>query len=157
MENPANKPASQLDIVQVLKHLPHRYPFLLIDRVLEYTPDKDLVAIKNVTFNEHFFTGHFPSRPVMPGVLIVEAMAQACGILSFRTLNQLPDSNSVYMFVGIDRARFKRTVQPGDQLRIEVAIVRKMHGIWKFDAKATVEGDICCSAELMCAYKEYDE
>jgi len=145
-----------LDIYNVLKHLPHRYPFLLIDRVLEYTPDESLVAIKNVTINEPFFQGHFPNRPVMPGVLVVEAMAQACGVLSFRTEETLPTQNSVYLFVGIDKARFKRPVEPGDQLRIEVSLKRKMHGIYKFNAAAKVDGELCCSAELMCTYKEFE-
>ncbi|MHB8256237.1 MAG: 3-hydroxyacyl-ACP dehydratase FabZ [Acidiferrobacterales bacterium] len=147
---------TSLDIYNVLKHLPHRYPFLLIDRVLEYTPDESLVAIKNVTINEPFFQGHFPNRPVMPGVLVVEAMAQACGVLSFRTEETLPTQNSVYLFVGIDKARFKRPVEPGDQLRIEVSLKRKMHGIYKFNAAAKVDGELCCSAELMCTYKEFE-
>jgi 3-hydroxyacyl-[acyl-carrier-protein] dehydratase len=147
---------NSLDIYQVLKHLPHRYPFLLIDRVLEYVEDKSLIAIKNVTINEPFFQGHFPNRPVMPGVLVVEAMAQACGILSFRTQGTTPGSNSIYLFVGIDKARFKRPVEPGDQLMIEVSITRKMHGIWKYEATAKVDGELCCSAELMCTYKEFE-
>lgn len=147
---------NRLDIYNVLKHLPHRYPFLLIDRVLDYTEDKSLVAIKNVTINEPFFQGHFPNRPVMPGVLVIEAMAQACGLLSFRTLNTMPGKTSVYLFVGIDKARFKRPVEPGDQLRIEVTITRKMHNIWKFAASAKVDDELCCSADLMCTYKEYD-
>ncbi len=147
---------TSFDIYNVLKHLPHRYPFLLIDRVLEYTPDVSLVAIKNVTINEPFFQGHFPNRPVMPGVLVVEAMAQACGVLSFRTEQMLPTQNSVYLFVGIDKARFKRPVEPGDQLRIEVSLKRKMHGIYKFDTAAKVDGELCCSAELMCTYKEFE-
>lgn len=146
---------NNLDIYEVLKHLPHRYPFLLIDRVLEYVEDTSLVAIKNVTINEPFFQGHFPNRPVMPGVLVVEAMAQACGILSFRTQGTRPGDNSIYLFVGIDKARFKRPVEPGDQLRIEVAIARKMHGIWKYTAEAKVDGELACSAELMCTYKEF--
>ena len=147
---------NRLDIYNVLKHLPHRYPFLLIDRVLDYTENQSLVAIKNVTINEPYFQGHFPNRPVMPGVLVVEAMAQACGLLSFRTLEVEPGKTSVYLFVGIDKARFKRPVEPGDQLRIEVIIKRKMHNIWKFDALAKVDGEICCTAELMCTYKEFD-
>lgn len=147
---------NRLDIYNVLKHLPHRYPFLLIDRVLDYTENESLVAIKNVTINEPYFQGHFPNRPVMPGVLVVEAMAQACGLLSFRTLEVVPGKTSVYLFVGIDKARFKRPVEPGDQLRIEVIIKRKMHNIWKFDAQAKVDDEICCTAELMCTYKEFD-
>lgn len=157
MEKTEDNLNENFDIMQVLKHLPHRYPFLLVDRVLAYAPEKSLTAIKNVTFNEQFFSGHFPGRPVMPGVLIVEALAQACGILSFRSMGQVPKPNSVYMFVGIDKARFKRTVEPGDQLHLDVSIVRRMHGIWKFDTRASVNGETCCSAEIMCAYKEYPE
>ena len=117
---------NQLDIQAVLKHLPHRYPFLLIDRVLDCEPGKKIRALKNVTINEPFFQGHFPHFPVMPGVLIIEAMAQGAAILSFRTMNHLPDENSVYYFVGIDNARFKRPVTPGDQLLLEVELVRKI-------------------------------
>jgi 3-hydroxyacyl-[acyl-carrier-protein] dehydratase len=143
-----------LDIHEVLNYLPHRYPFLLIDRVLEYTKGESLVAIKNVSMNEPFFQGHFPHRPVMPGVLVVEAMAQACAILSFKTLDQLPGDHAVYLFVGIDKARFKRTVEPGDQLRIEVSLLRRMQGIWRFTANAKVDDQVVCTAELMCAYKD---
>lgn len=128
---------------------------LLIDRVIEYKADESLVAIKNVTINEPFFPGHFPSRPVMPGVLVVEAMAQACGLLSFKMLGESPDSNTVYLFVGIDNARFKRQVIPGDQLRIEVKLTRRLRGIWKYGATAHVGEDLCCSADLMCTFKEY--
>jgi 3-hydroxyacyl-[acyl-carrier-protein] dehydratase len=144
---------NQLDIHEVLKYLPHRYPMLLIDRVLDYTKDETLTAIKNVTINEPFFQGHFPYHPVMPGVLIVEAMAQACGILSIKSMDTLPNENSVYYFVGIDKARFKRPVTPGDQLRIQVQIKRKMRGIWQFEGEAYVGEDLCCSAELMCTFK----
>jgi 3-hydroxyacyl-[acyl-carrier-protein] dehydratase len=143
-----------MDIHQVLKHLPHRYPFVLIDRVLDYKAGESLVAIKNVTINEPFFQGHFPHYPVMPGVLIVEAMAQAAAILSFKTLDRLPGEHGVYLFVGIDKARFKHPVEPGDQLRINVKLTRKMQGIWKFEATAHVEETLCSSAELMCTYKE---
>jgi len=144
---------NQLDIHEVLKYLPHRYPMLLIDRVLDYTKDEKLTAIKNVTINEPFFQGHFPYHPVMPGVLIVEAMAQACGVLSIKSMDTLPNENSVYYFVGIDKARFKRPVTPGDQLRIQVQIKRKMRGIWQFEGEAYVGEDLCCSAELMCTFK----
>lgn len=147
---------SGLDINEILKCLPHRYPFLLIDRVLSYTKDESLVAIKNVSINEPFFPGHFPSHPVMPGVLVVEAMAQACGILSSKTLDQNPENKAIYLFVGIDNARFKHPVHPGDQLRIEVTLARKMRGIWRFNATAHVEDKLCCSAELMCTYKELE-
>lgn len=145
---------ASLDIHEILKHLPHRYPFLLIDRVLDYVPDSHLIGIKNVTHNEPYFPGHFPQRPVMPGVLILEALAQATGILAFKTVDRIPDSNSLYYFVGIDNARFKRPVEPGDQLRLEVQYVKRMRGIWKFNGKATVDDEIVCSAEIMCAERE---
>ena len=144
---------NSLDIHEVLKYLPHRYPFLLIDRVLDYTRDESLTALKNVTINEPFFQGHFPHRPVMPGVLIVEAMAQACAILSMKSMDSLPGKDSVYYFVGIDKARFKRPVEPGDQLTIKASIRRKMKGIWLFESEAYVGDELCCSAELMCTYK----
>lgn len=145
---------NQLDIHEVMQHLPHRYPMLLLDRVLDYTKDERLTAIKNVTINEPFFAGHFPNRPVMPGVLILEAMAQACAVLSFRSMEALPTENSVYYFVGIDKARFRRPVEPGDQLRLDVAIKRRMKGVWLFAGSASVAGELCASAELMCTYKE---
>ena len=143
-----------MDIHEVLKYLPHRYPFLLIDRVLAYTKDESITAIKNVTINEPFFQGHFPNRPVMPGVLIVEAMAQSCAILSFKSMDALPKENSIFYFVGIDNARFKRPVEPGDQLRFTSKIKRKVKGIWMFESSAHVGDDLCCSADLMCTYKE---
>ena len=142
---------NSLDIYDILKHLPHRYPFLLIDRVLDYEPGKSLIAIKNVTHNEPHFPGHFPNRPIMPGVLILEAMAQATGILAFKTTDRIPDDNSLYYFVGIDNARFKQPVEPGDQLRLEVEFVKQMRGIWKFKGRALVDGKVVCSADLMCA------
>ncbi len=145
---------NSLDIHEVLRHLPHRYPFLLIDRVLDCVPDQSLTAIKNVTINEPFFQGHFPHRPVMPGVLILEAMAQASAVLSFKSIGTLPNKDSVYYFVGIDKARFKRPVEPGDQLRIESRLARKVKGIWLFECSAYVGNELCCSAELMCTYKE---
>ena len=144
---------NSLDIHEVLKYLPHRYPFLLVDRVLTFKADESLTALKNVTINEPFFQGHFPHRPVMPGVLIVEAMAQACAILSLKSLGTLPNENSVFYFVGIDKARFKRPVEPGDQLTLKVAVKRKMKGIWMFEGEAYVGEELCCSAELMCTYK----
>ena len=147
---------NSLDIYDILKHLPHRYPFLLIDRVVDYEPGKTLVAIKNVTHNEPHFPGHFPSRPIMPGVLILEALAQATGILAFKTADHIPDENTLYYFVGIDNARFKRPVEPGDQLRLEVEFVKQMRGIWKFKGKALVDGKIVCSADLMCAEREVE-
>lgn len=146
-----------MDIYGVLKHLPHRYPFLLIDRVLEYKEGERLVALKNVTINEHFFQGHFPHRPVMPGVLILEALAQATGILAFKTNGTLPRNNSLYYFVGIDNARFKQPVEPGDQLILEVNLMKKKGSIWKFSAEAKVDGRVVTSAELMCAEKEIED
>ena len=143
-----------LDIYEVLKHLPHRYPFLLIDRVLECKVGERLVGIKNVTYNEPYFTGHFPHRPVMPGVLILEALAQATGILAFRTSNKRPDEGSLYYFVGIDEARFKQPVEPGDQLVLEVDVIKSKRGVWKFNGAAKVDGKVVCSAVLMCAERE---
>lgn len=145
---------NSLDIHQVMKHLPHRYPFLLIDRVVDYTKDETLTALKNVTINEPFFAGHFPNRPVMPGVLIVEAIAQACAVLSFRSLESLPGPNTVVYFVGIDKVRFKRPVEPGDQLMIDVKITRRMRGMWMFSGVARVGDEVCTEAELMCTYRE---
>jgi 3-hydroxyacyl-[acyl-carrier-protein] dehydratase len=142
-----------MQIDEILKYLPHRYPFLLIDRVLALDEGKSIVALKNVSVNEEFFTGHFPYHPVMPGVLIVEAMAQAAAILTFRTKNQLPDDKSVYYFVGIDRARFKRPVVPGDQLELHVSIVREARGLWKFKGEARVAGNTVAEAELLCTLR----
>jgi 3-hydroxyacyl-[acyl-carrier-protein] dehydratase len=143
-----------LDIHQVLKKLPHRYPMLLIDRVLEVEEGQRIKALKNVTINEPFFAGHFPHRPVMPGVLILEAMAQAAAVLSFHTEGDEPDSSSVYYFVGIDGARFKRPVEPGDQLVIDVTLLRGKSGIYKFAARASVGGEHACEAELMCTMRK---
>ena len=145
-----------LDIRAILEHLPHRYPFLLIDRVLELEKGKRIVALKNVTINEPFFTGHFPHLPVMPGVLQIEALAQAAGILSFQTMGRVSDNQSVYYFVGIDNARFKRPVVPGDQLRLEVEIVRVARSIWKYSGKAMVDGQVAAQADLMCALREIE-
>lgn len=140
-----------LDIYEVLKHLPHRYPFLLIDKVLECREGESLIGIKNVSYNEPYFQGHFPHRPVMPGVLILEALAQATGILAFRTNNSRPEENSLYYFVGIDEARFKQPVKPGDQLVLKVEVIRSKRGVWKFSGEASVDGATVASAELMCA------
>lgn len=150
----AGNEAAGMDIHGILKHLPHRYPFLLIDRVIDYAVGEYLIAIKNVTFNEPFFTGHFPVQPVMPGVLLLEAMAQATGVLAFRTTNSQPEDGSLYLLVGIDKARFKRPVEPGDQVRIEVKYVRNMRNIWFFSAEARVDGELAASADIMCAAKE---
>jgi len=143
-----------MDIQGVLEHLPHRYPFLLIDRVLECEPGKRLVALKNVTVNEPMFTGHFPERPVFPGVLIMEALAQATGILAFKTQGTKPDGKSLYYFAGIDNCRFKQPVLPGDQLILEVEIIKAKRNIWKFKAEAKVDGKVVAEAELMCAEQE---
>ncbi|MEC5386500.1 3-hydroxyacyl-ACP dehydratase FabZ [Uliginosibacterium sp. H3] len=143
-----------MQIKEVMKYLPHRYPFLLIDRVLELVPGERVLALKNVTVNEEFFTGHFPHAPVMPGVLIIEAMAQAAAILSFKTQGIVPDENSVLYFAGIDNTRFKRPVVPGDQLLFDVSITRTMRGIWKYKGVARVGGDVAVEAELMCAIKQ---
>uniref|UniRef100_A0A450X0B3 3-hydroxyacyl-[acyl-carrier-protein] dehydratase FabZ n=2 Tax=unclassified Candidatus Kentrum TaxID=2643149 RepID=A0A450X0B3_9GAMM len=144
---------TNMDIKEVLEYLPHRYPFLLIDRVLEYTPKKSLVALKNVTSNEPFFQGHFPNRPLMPAVLILEAMAQAAGLLTLRDLNARLPKNSEYYFVGIDKARFRKQVGPGDQLIFNVKFLRTTRGIWKVDATAKVEEQLVASAELMGAFR----
>jgi 3-hydroxyacyl-[acyl-carrier-protein] dehydratase len=143
-----------LDIRAILEHLPHRYPFLLVDRVLEIEAGKRIVAIKNVTINEPYFVGHFPHMPVMPGVLQIEALAQAAGILSFQTMGRVSDDRSVYYFVGIDGARFKRPVVPGDQLRLEVEITRVARSIWKYSGRATVDGQVSAEADLMCTLRD---
>jgi 3-hydroxyacyl-[acyl-carrier-protein] dehydratase len=142
-----------MDIGAILEHLPHRYPLLLVDRVIDCEPGKNIVALKNVTINEPFFLGHFPHHPVMPGVLIIEALAQAAAILSFRTLDTKPDDKSVYYFVGIDEARFKRPVIPGDQLMLHVSIERNVRGIWKFSGEARVGDAIAAEAKLMCTVR----
>ncbi|KOR29860.1 3-hydroxyacyl-ACP dehydratase [Achromatium sp. WMS1] len=144
-----------MDIHKVLSLLPHRYPFLLIDRVLEFEPNKRLLAYKNVTYNEPFFTGHFPVRPVMPGVLIVEAMAQATGLLAMESRPDLIGSNALYYFVGIDNARFKRPVEPGDQLNLEAILLTIKRGIWRFGCEAKVDGKIVATADIMCTAREF--
>ncbi len=144
---------SGMDIHQIMQFLPHRYPFLLVDRVLSYEPGKKIVALKNVTINEHFFAGHFPHHPVMPGVLIIEALAQAAAILTFKTHDHKADDNSVYYFVGIDKARFKRPVTPGDALELHVEIKRFARGIWWFSAQAMVGDQLATAAELMCTLR----
>ncbi|MFA6902364.1 MAG: 3-hydroxyacyl-ACP dehydratase FabZ [Gallionellaceae bacterium] len=146
--------STQMDIHDILQHLPHRYPFLLVDRVLEVEPGKNIVALKNVTINEPFFPGHYPHHPVMPGVLIVEAMAQVAAILSFKTMGALPSDDSVYYFVGIDEARFKRPVGPGDQVIFRVAIESTRRGIWKYVATAEVDGKIVAEGKLMATLRD---
>lgn len=140
-----------MDIMDILSHLPHRYPFLLVDKVLDVQPGVSLTAIKNVSYNEPQFTGHFPQKPIFPGVLIIEALAQATGILAFKTTESTPTEDSLYYLVGVDKARFKRPVMPGEQLVLKVDVVKSMRGVWKFDAVATVDDQVVASAELMCA------
>ena len=141
----------RLDINAILKQLPHRYPFLLVDRVLECEKGKRIRAIKNVTYNEPFFPGHFPYRPVMPGVMIIEALAQPAGILAFITAGVIPDENTRFFFVGIDKARFRKPVEPGDQIVLTATLERSMKGIWKFSTVALVDEKEVCSAEMMVA------
>ena len=142
-----------MEIQEIMEHLPHRYPMLMIDRVLSVDPGKEIIALKNVTINEPFFAGHFPHYPVMPGVLIVEAMAQAAAVLAFKTFNLKSDSRSVYYFVGIDEARFKKPVMPGDRLILKVQILRAIRGIWKFSAQAFVEDVLVSEAQLLCTMR----
>ena len=144
---------NSLDINQIKQYLPHRYPLLLVDRVLNWESGKTIDAIKNVTINEEFFNGHFPNKPVMPGVMTIEALAQTSALLAFLTMGQKPDENAVVYFLGIDKARFKRPVEPGDQLRMHVEIVRHSRGIWKFQARATVDDQLAVEAELMCTMR----
>ena len=141
----------QLDIHAIFKRLPHRYPFLLVDRVLDCVPGKSIRALKNVTVNEPYFPGHFPHRPVMPGVIIIEALAQAAGILAFVTAGVFPDENSVFYFVGIDKARFRKPVEPGDQLILNVTLERTLRGIWKLSTVAAVGDAEAACAEIMLA------
>jgi len=145
-----------MDVHEVLRYLPHRYPFMLVDRVLDYVPGEYLVALKNVTFNEPYFVGHFPRRPVMPGVLIIEAMAQATGILAQLTAGVRVDERHLYYLVAVDNARFKRPVEPGDQLVLRAVYQRSMRGMWKFAAEARVGDQLVASADLMSALKEVD-
>ena len=143
-----------MDIYEILKKLPHRYPILLVDRVLEIEKGKRIRALKNVSINEPYFTGHFPHRPVMPGVLMLEALAQAAALLAFDTLGTAPDDKTVYYFAGIDGARFKRPVEPGDQLILEVSLDRMKAGIFKFKARALVGEEVAVEADLMCTMRK---
>jgi 3-hydroxyacyl-[acyl-carrier-protein] dehydratase len=143
--------SEKMDIEAIMRQLPHRYPFLLVDRVLECVSGQHIRALKNVTFNEPFFPGHFPHRPVMPGVMIIEALAQAAGILAFKTAGVVPDTEMRFYFVAIDNARFRKPVEPGDQLVLKVALKRSFKGIWKFHGVAEVEGAEVASAEIMVA------
>lgn len=142
-----------MDIHQILKQLPHRYPILLVDRVLEVEKGVRIKALKNVSINEPYFLGHFPHRPVMPGVLMLEAMAQAAALLSFATLGVTPDDKTVYYFAGIDAARFKRPVEPGDQLIMDVSLDRAKAGIFKYKGVTRVGDQVACEAELMCTMR----
>ncbi len=142
-----------MDIHQILKQLPHRYPILLVDRVLAIEDGQRIRALKNVTMNEPYFTGHFPHRPVMPGVLMIEAMAQTAALLSFAITGTTPDDKSVYYFAGIDAARFKRPVEPGDQLIMDVELLRAKAGIYKFKGVARVGDEVACEAEIMCTMR----
>ena len=146
--------AGSMCINEIFKHLPHRYPFLMIDRVVKCIPGESLIALKNVSINEPYFTGHFPQRPIMPGVLIIEAMAQATGILAFKTAQIMPSGGTIYYLAAVDNARFKQPVEPGNQLMLEVKLERTVRGIWKFSGEAKVDGKLVASADLMCAQRE---
>ena len=145
---------AEMNIQDIARFLPHRYPMLLVDRILECVPGEYLVALKNVTANEPFFPGHFPDHPVMPGVMILEVMAQATGILALRTLDEPPSADSIYYFAGIDGVRFRAPVVPGDQLIVRVEILRHKRGIWKVDSTASVDGKVVAEAQLMGALRE---
>ncbi|TGD74081.1 3-hydroxyacyl-ACP dehydratase FabZ [Mangrovimicrobium sediminis] len=136
---------------EIRKYLPHRYPFLLVDRVVELTEGESIVAYKNISINEPFFNGHFPEKPVFPGVLLIEAMAQAAGILGFKTVNKTPADGSIYYFVGCDNLRFKRPIIPGDRVMLRAKIVSERRGIWKFEVSADVDGEMAASATILCA------
>lgn len=153
----AENAMNSMDIHEILEHLPHRYPFVLVDRVLSMELGKEIVAVKNVSVNEPFFPGHFPYHPVMPGVLIVEAMAQAAAILSFKTMNIKPTNDSVYYFAGIDNVRFKKPVSPGDQIILNVKIDRILKGIWKYNAVAKVADEVVAEASMMCILKAIEK
>jgi 3-hydroxyacyl-[acyl-carrier-protein] dehydratase len=159
MSGDSSAAAETMDIHQILRYLPHRYPFLLVDRVDAVVPGEHLVGLKNVTLNEPFFQGHFPQRAVMPGVLVVEALAQACGLLAFKTREHEPDqpqpsANELFYLVGVDRAKFKRPVEPGEQLWLTVKLTRTVRGIWMFEGEARVEGDVAGSAEIRCTMRD---
>lgn len=140
-----------MDVNQIREYLPHRYPFLLVDRVVELVEGESIVAYKNITINEALFNGHFPDMPVFPGVMITEAMAQAAGILGFKTMGKRPQDGSIYYFVGADELRFKRPVVPGDQLRLEATIISERRGIWKFRVRALVDGELASEGIILCA------
>lgn len=143
-----------MDIKQIKNYLPHRYPFLLVDRVVEVEPGKSILAYKNITSNEEVFNGHFPGTPIFPGVMLIEAMAQAAGILGFITVDKQPDDNSLYLFAGIDGVRFKRPVIPGDQVMLRAEITSVKRHIWRFHTSAHVDGELACEADILCALRE---
>jgi 3-hydroxyacyl-[acyl-carrier-protein] dehydratase len=143
-----------MDIAEIKKYIPHRYPFLLVDRVTEFVSGESIVAYKNITANEDVFNGHFPRAPIFPGVMIVEALAQASGILGFKTMEKTPEDGSLYLFAGVDNVRFRRQVVPGDRLVLESKVLSVRRGIWKFECKATVDGELAASATIMCADRE---
>lgn len=143
-----------MQIDEIMGFLPHRYPFLLLDRVVEVEAGKSIAGYKNVTMNEPFFTGHFPGKPIMPGVLIIEAMAQISGILGYVTAGRSAADGSIHLLAGSNKARFKKPVVPGDQLRLESTLLSNKHGIWKFDCRALVDGDVVCVAEIMSAERD---
>lgn len=145
---------NEMYVEEIRRFLPHRYPLLMVDRVLECVPGEYLTAIKNVSVNEPHFTGHFPEVPIMPGVLIIEALAQATGLLGFRTMSEEPSNDLLYMLVGLDNVRFKRLVVPGDQLLLKVTLLRRSKVIWKFECEASVDGELVTKASMLCAAKE---
>ena len=147
---------SEMYIEEIRKFLPHRYPFLLVDRVIECVPGESIIAIKNISINEPQFTGHFPNQAIMPGVLIIEALAQATGLLGFRTISEEPSDDILYMLVGVDNVRFKRQVVPGDQLVLKAKVERRSKVIWKFSCEASVDGELCTAANLLCAASPKD-
>ncbi|MGS2717097.1 3-hydroxyacyl-ACP dehydratase FabZ [Eionea flava] len=140
-----------MDVTEIKKWLPHRYPFLLVDRVVDLKIGESIIAYKNISVNEEVFNGHFPQAPIFPGVMIIEAMAQASGILGFKTIGKTPQDGSVYLFAGADKVRFRRQVVPGDRLQLEATVVSEKRGIWKFDCKASVDGELAASATILCA------
>ncbi len=140
-----------MDVTEIKKWLPHRYPFLLVDRVVDLQVGESIVAYKNISVNEEVFNGHFPQAPIFPGVMIIEAMAQASGILGFKTIGKTPQDGSVYLFAGADKVRFRRQVVPGDRLQLEAKVISEKRGIWKFDCTASVDGELAASATILCA------
>jgi len=140
-----------MGVTEIKKWLPHRYPFLLVDRVVELTIGESIVAYKNISVNEEVFNGHFPQAPIFPGVMIIEALAQASGILGFKTIGKTPQDGSIYLFAGADKVRFRRQVVPGDRLQLEAKVISEKRGIWKFDCTASVDGELAASATILCA------